>query len=68
MYLVDNPSSDYHGTMDYDRMMDEINMTETQRMNAETARMGIMETKLDILDTTNQTLSMVQQYTKMGFF
>lgn len=68
MYLVDNPSSDYHGTMDYDRMMDEINMTEIQKMNAETARVGILETKLDILDTTSQTLSMVQQYTKMGFF
>jgi hypothetical protein len=68
MYLVDNPSSVNHGTMDYDRMMQEIDLDFEKQVNAETARRGIYDTKLDILTTTSETLSMVQQYTKMGFF
>jgi hypothetical protein len=68
MYLKDDPGTPNHGTMDYDRMMDEINLTEIQKVNAETARRGIYDTKLDILTTTNETLAMVQQYSKIGFF
>jgi hypothetical protein len=68
MYLIDSPGTQNHGTMDYDRMMYEIDLDFEKQVNAETARRGIMDTKLDILSTTNETLAMVQQYTKMGFF
>jgi hypothetical protein len=68
MYLRDDPGTTNHGTMDYDRMMNEINLDFEKQTNAEYARRGILDTKLDILSTTSETLSMVQQYTKIGFF
>lgn len=66
--LIDNPGAANHGTMNYQTMYGELDFEEFQKANMEVSRLGIMETKLDIISQKDATMTKIQEFTKKGFF
>lgn len=66
--LIDNPGFPDHGLMNYPLLYQGLSLNTIQQSTIEAARTGIIGIQTGITTKTNDTMAVIQQYTKAGFF